>query len=94
MWRVPPADELAARWRSAEPFRHVVLDDVVDGEALEGFMEILDDEPVELYESDIFKFDATAPELPAAAFVPPVPLPPLPAVLAPAATIFRSAQWW
>ncbi len=61
MWRVR-AEDLIAEWRAATPFAHVVIDDVVAAPDLERIMEILDEEPVEHAESDIFSFDATAPE--------------------------------
>ena len=72
MWRLPPSglDEaaLAAAWRAATPFPHLVLDDVIDPAALEALMAIVDDEPVERYQGEIFVFDATAPEPTTAAF--------------------------
>lgn len=53
MWRAPEQIETA-------PFRHAIIDDAcADPEAL---LAILDDEAVEPYESDIFKFEATSPE--------------------------------
>lgn len=61
MWRVDP-DQLAAEWRQAVPFPHVVIDDVVAPAALDELMAVLEEEPVERYESDIFAFEATAPE--------------------------------
>jgi hypothetical protein len=67
VWRVDP-DRLAAQWRAASPFPHVVIDDVVAPADLEAIMAILDEEPVEHAESDIFSFDATAPEPTTAAF--------------------------
>lgn len=57
MWRV----DAAAQWQ-VDPFRYVVFDDVVDAGGLEEIMAILDEEPVSFYTSDIFAFDATAPE--------------------------------
>lgn len=53
---------LARTWRAAQPFPHLVIDDVVPREALPALFEILDDEPVERYEGDLFRFEATAPE--------------------------------
>jgi len=50
---------LAAAWRAAEPFPHVVIDDFVAGVEL---VELLEVEPVEQYQADIYIFDATAPE--------------------------------
>lgn len=64
MWRLGPAwnDEaaLAQRWRAATPFPHLVFDDLVDD--LDALMAVLEEEPVEHYASDIFAFDASAPE--------------------------------
>lgn len=57
MWRV----DAAAHWHQ-DPFRYVVFDDVVDAAGQDEIMEILDEEPVSFYTSDIFAFDATAPE--------------------------------
>jgi len=72
MWRLGPdsSDErrLAEAWRTAQPFPHLVLDDVVPAAALPELLAILDDEPVERYQSDLFAFDATAPEPTTAAF--------------------------
>jgi Rps23 Pro-64 3,4-dihydroxylase Tpa1-like proline 4-hydroxylase len=52
--------DLTTEWRDARPFPHVVIDDfVAEPDAL---LAILDDEPVERYEADIFAFEATAPE--------------------------------
>jgi Rps23 Pro-64 3,4-dihydroxylase Tpa1-like proline 4-hydroxylase len=67
VWRVDP-DQLASAWRAATPFPHVVIDDVLAAGDLDGLMAILDDEPVELAASDIFMFEATAPEPVTAAF--------------------------
>jgi len=67
MWRVTEGP-LARAWRAATPFPHVVIDDVLDRSDLDGLMAILDDEPVELAASDIFMFEATAPEPVTAAF--------------------------
>jgi len=53
---------LAARWRAAAPYPHLVLDDVAAPDALPTLIEMLEEEPVERYEGDIFVFDATAPE--------------------------------
>jgi len=64
MWRLGPAwndeDELARTWRAARPFPHLVLDDFVPDDALPELLAILEDEPVERYEGDIFVFDASA----------------------------------
>jgi Rps23 Pro-64 3,4-dihydroxylase Tpa1-like proline 4-hydroxylase len=61
MWRAD-AVSLAAQWSAAEPFAYAVADDVLDAASLESLFAILDEEPVEYVESDIFAFDATAPE--------------------------------
>jgi Rps23 Pro-64 3,4-dihydroxylase Tpa1-like proline 4-hydroxylase len=61
MWRAD-AISLAAQWSTAEPFPHAVADGVLDDDSLESLLAILDEEPVEYVESDIFAFDATAPE--------------------------------
>jgi Rps23 Pro-64 3,4-dihydroxylase Tpa1-like proline 4-hydroxylase len=53
---------LARVWRDAQPFPHVIVDDVLDDAALAGVMAILEDEAVERYASDYFAFDASAPE--------------------------------
>jgi Rps23 Pro-64 3,4-dihydroxylase Tpa1-like proline 4-hydroxylase len=57
MWRV----DAEAHWHR-DPFRYVVFDEVVDPSGLDEIMAILDEEPVTFYTSDIFAFDATAPE--------------------------------
>jgi len=66
MWRLGPAwqDEarLAKAWREAEPFPHLVFEDVVADEDMAALFEIVEDEPVDRYEGDILAFDATAPE--------------------------------
>lgn len=67
MWRVD-ADQLAAQWRAATPFPHVVIDDVVAAGDLDEIMEILDEEPVERSDGDIFSFEVTAPEPTTTAF--------------------------
>jgi len=67
VWRAD-ADVLTAEWRAATPFPHVVIDDVLAADDLDGLMSILDDEPVERADSDIFSFEATAPEPTTAAF--------------------------
>lgn len=59
-WNNEPA--LAAAWRAAQPFPYLVIDDFVPGESLAELLTIVDEEPVQRYESDLFAFDATAPE--------------------------------
>jgi Rps23 Pro-64 3,4-dihydroxylase Tpa1-like proline 4-hydroxylase len=63
MWRLA-GDEgaLAAAWRAAEPFPHVVLDDMLADDGLAALLAVLDEESVDGYEGDIFRFDASAPE--------------------------------
>lgn len=66
MWRLGSAwsDEhkLTAAWRAAQPFPHLVFDDFVPTGAWPALLEILEEEPVERYEGDIFAFEASAPE--------------------------------
>jgi hypothetical protein len=66
MWRLGPdwSDEhaLAEAWRAAQPFPHLVFDDFAAGPALPALLTILEDEPVERHEGDIFAFEASAPE--------------------------------
>lgn len=50
---------LAEAWRTAEPFPHVVVDDYRPNDDL---MTVLDDVGVNRYESDLFAFEATAPD--------------------------------
>ena len=64
MWTVPALwlDEscAAASWRDASPFPHLIADDVIaDVPAL---FQILEEEAVERYEGDLFRFEASAPE--------------------------------
>jgi Rps23 Pro-64 3,4-dihydroxylase Tpa1-like proline 4-hydroxylase len=55
MWR-----DLSAASLVTEPFRHVIIDDAC--ERPDELLAVVDEEGVEAYESDIFKFEATAPE--------------------------------
>jgi hypothetical protein len=55
-------DALSTAWRTAEPFPHLVFDDFVMAEALAELLERLEEEPIELYQGDIFAFEASAPE--------------------------------
>jgi Rps23 Pro-64 3,4-dihydroxylase Tpa1-like proline 4-hydroxylase len=61
MWRVELGD-LARLWRTDKPFPHVAIDGVLGDVELAGVMEVLDEEPVERFTSDLYAFDATAPE--------------------------------
>jgi len=66
MWRLGDIwdgeQALAASWRAARPFPYLVIDDFVPAESLVELLAIVDEEPVQRYESDLFAFDATAPE--------------------------------
>lgn len=66
MWRLGNAwqDEaaLAQAWRSAAPFPHLVIDDFAEEDQLPALFELLEEEAVEPRRSDLFSFDATAPE--------------------------------
>ena len=53
---------LAETWRAVQPFPHLVFDDLVAAKALPELFAILEEEPVDRYEGDIFAFEATAPE--------------------------------
>jgi Rps23 Pro-64 3,4-dihydroxylase Tpa1-like proline 4-hydroxylase len=53
VWRVPTKIETV-------PFRHVILDDAC--ERPDELLELLEEEPVEPYQGDLFMFEATAPE--------------------------------
>jgi hypothetical protein len=55
MWR-----DLSAAVLETEPFRHVIIDDAC--ERPDELLAVVDEEGVEAYESDIFRFEATAPE--------------------------------
>lgn len=72
MWQLGPAwrdeEALAAAWRAAAPFPHLVFDDVFAAARLPELLAIVDDEPAETYQAEIFAFDATAPEPTTAAF--------------------------
>jgi Rps23 Pro-64 3,4-dihydroxylase Tpa1-like proline 4-hydroxylase len=65
MWRLGPSwdddDAIARRWRAADPFPHVILDDVVAPAAMSELLATLDDQAVLPYEGDLFAFEATAP---------------------------------
>ncbi len=66
MWSLGAAwqDEqaLADAWRQAQPFPHLVFDDLVPGDELTELVAVLDDEAVDAYQGDILRFEATAPE--------------------------------
>lgn len=66
MWRLGSEwnDEtrLAADWRSARPYPHLVFDHVVGDDALPELLAILDEEPVETFASEVYLFDASTPE--------------------------------
>ena len=66
MWSLGPGwhdeDALASTWRAAQPFPYLVFDELVAADAMRELMAILDEEPVERYEGDIFVFEASAPD--------------------------------
>lgn len=66
MWRLGSAwqdePQLARAWRAARPFPHLVFDGFVPEDMLPELLAILEEEPVERYEADIFVFEASAPE--------------------------------
>lgn len=49
---------LAEAWRRAQPFPHLVVDELTASDVFA----VVDDEAVDQYEGDIFRFEATAPE--------------------------------
>ena len=53
---------LAAAWRDAQPFPHLVIDDFVPRDRLPELALQLEEEPVDRYEADLFVFEASAPE--------------------------------
>ncbi len=66
MWRTGSAwedrDALVRAWRDAQPFPHLVLDDVLSEPELAELFAILDEESVDPYEGDILAFEASLPE--------------------------------
>ncbi|MEJ7603315.1 MAG: 2OG-Fe(II) oxygenase [Kofleriaceae bacterium] len=66
MWQLGPVwhDEvaLAAAWRAASPFPHLVFDDFVPAARLDELVAMLEEEPVDPYGRDLFAFEASAPE--------------------------------
>jgi Rps23 Pro-64 3,4-dihydroxylase Tpa1-like proline 4-hydroxylase len=69
MWRIPNGQEevrLADEWRRAEPFPHVIVDDFATH--THALLSVLEEESVERYEGDIFRFEASAPEPESAEF--------------------------
>lgn len=65
MWRLGEGwqDEarLAEAWRTADPFPHLVFDDLLAPQALADLMVVLEDEVIDHYENDIYSFDASSP---------------------------------
>ncbi|CAN5614210.1 hypothetical protein BH11MYX1_BH11MYX1_56700 [soil metagenome] len=53
---------LAASWRDATPFPHLVFDNFVPADRLDTLMIALEEEHVARYEGDLFGFEASAPE--------------------------------
>jgi hypothetical protein len=64
----PAEAALAATWRAATPFPHLILDDVIAADAVAALLEIIEDEPAARYEGDIFAFEASPPQPSTAAF--------------------------
>jgi Rps23 Pro-64 3,4-dihydroxylase Tpa1-like proline 4-hydroxylase len=66
MWRLGVAwsDEatLATVWRTTRPFPHLVFDEIVDAGELPRLLDLLEDEPIDPYDGDLFQFEASAPE--------------------------------
>jgi len=63
MWTVLRDEtQLAASWRRAEPFPHLVIDDAFASESVAGLLAVLEEEAVDRYEGEIFRFEASAPE--------------------------------
>ncbi|MGE0547493.1 MAG: 2OG-Fe(II) oxygenase [Kofleriaceae bacterium] len=66
MWQLPTAwaDERTLRdaWRDAQPFPYLVVDGFAVETELPRLLEILEDEPVERYDNEIYTFEASAPE--------------------------------
>ena len=66
MWQLGDAWQaeaaLARDWRVAQPFPHLIFDDFLPAAQLPALMGLLEEEPVERYEADIFAFEASAPE--------------------------------
>jgi len=66
MWRLGPdwsdPRRLAEAWRAAQPFPHLVFDGFVPEAELPALLAVLEDEPVERQASDLFAFEASAPE--------------------------------
>mgnify|MGYP000857569152 CR=1 FL=1 len=53
---------LADAWRAAQPFGHLIFEDVVPRSELAALLTLLDEEPIDRYDADIFAFEASAPE--------------------------------
>jgi Rps23 Pro-64 3,4-dihydroxylase Tpa1-like proline 4-hydroxylase len=50
-----------AKWDGMQPFPYCVIDRLLEDDEIAEIMDILDDEPVELFQSDLFCFEATLP---------------------------------
>jgi len=65
MWRLVSSFDDEARlgetWRAATPFPHLVFDDFVPVEVLPELLAVLEEEPVDRFEGDIFAFEASRP---------------------------------
>ncbi|HEY5950711.1 MAG TPA: 2OG-Fe(II) oxygenase [Kofleriaceae bacterium] len=66
MWKLATAPgrehRLATAWRQAEPFPHLIVDDVLTPAALTELFAVLEEEAVDRYEGDLFRFEASPPE--------------------------------
>jgi Rps23 Pro-64 3,4-dihydroxylase Tpa1-like proline 4-hydroxylase len=49
----------SSAWHDARPFPHLVIDDVLDEASLAELFAVLDEEAVDRYEGEIFRFEAT-----------------------------------
>jgi Rps23 Pro-64 3,4-dihydroxylase Tpa1-like proline 4-hydroxylase len=54
--------QLTASWRTATPFPHIIIDDFISADRLDALLAILEEEAVDRYEGDIFRFEASAPQ--------------------------------
>jgi len=63
MWTLASDEtQLTASWRTATPFPHIIIDDFVSADRLDALLALLEEEAVDRYEGDIFRFEASAPQ--------------------------------
>lgn len=66
IWRLPPPFDdvptLAATWRTARPFPHLVIHDLVAEERLGELLALVDEEPLTVWTAEHYAFEASAPE--------------------------------